>query len=322
MKTQEFIKYLEKKDFAPTTQKGLLFRVQMFFKWAKVYNERSRIIEAEQVTKPDVLRYLEYLKNRKGYQNTSRSHVLVALNHYFTFLQKSGQIDKNPCNFLKIRGTQGKKLYKLYTCEELDTLFDNFYHFFVRNFDDSKIPKSTRNQVILSRERNAVVLSVLLNQGVITGEIERIKTSDLDLTKAILKIRGGILGNERILPLKAAQIGLFINYLQNIRPQFIEYQAKESDKLFLSLHESSNKKTNGGTLKSAFTILSKQLKSIDKQFINFKQVRASLITFWLKTYGLRKAQHFAGHRSVSTTERYKPNNLDALTDDINKMNPF
>ena len=318
METQEFIKYLQEKDIAPTTQKGYLFVVQRFFDWAKT--------EGEQITKPDILRYLEYLKSRKGYQNTSRQKQLIALNHYFSFLQKNEQIDKNPCAFLKIRGTQTKKMYKLYTCEELDTLFDNFYHFFVRNFENSQFAKSftktARKQAKLCRERNAVVLSVLLNQGAITGEIERVKISDLDLTKATLKITGGILGKERVLPLKATQIGLFINYLQNIRPQLLENYTQESDKLFLSLPDVRKKTTNGGKLVIAFMTLSKQLKGIDNQFVNFRQVRASLITFWLKTYGLRKAQYLAGHRYVSNTERYKPNNLDNLIDDINKLHPF
>jgi hypothetical protein len=68
--------------------------------------------------------------------------------------------------------------------------------------------------------------------------------------------------------------------------------------------------------------LSRQVKSIDKQFFNFLQVRASIITFWIKTQGLRKAQYLAEHRNISTTEAYLPNNLDGLIDDINKLHPF
>jgi len=321
MKTKEttfgvsqFISYLEGKGLAKSTQRGILFKLQMFFKWAKT--------EDIQITKPDILKYLEYLKNRKGYQNISRQNHLTALNHYFTYLYKVGETSTNPCFFLKIRGTEKRQMYKLYSCEELDTLFDAYYQLFVRNYDSSKFTKTARIQSQLCRERNAVILSILLNQGVITGEIERMKISDLDLTKAVLKITGGILGADRVLPIKATQMGLFINYLQNIRPQFMEYQTKETDKLFLSLPYSPDKKTDGGTLVRAFCILSKQLKTIDKQFLNFQQVRASLITFWLKTYGLRKAQYLAGHRCVSTTEKYQINNLDGLIDDINKLHPL
>ena len=146
--------------------------------------------------------------------------------------------------------------------------------------------------------------------------------NDLDLIKATLKIRGSKRHNERILPLKATQIGLFMNYLQNIRPQLLEYHTKESNKLFLSLPDFSKKSTNNDGSMNILNRLAKQIKTIDRQFLNFKQLRASVITFWLKTQGLRKTQYLAGHKWISSTENYLPNNLDDLTDDINKLHPF
>ncbi|MDR0828840.1 MAG: tyrosine-type recombinase/integrase, partial [Prevotellaceae bacterium] len=199
----------------------------------------------------------------------------------------------------------------------------NYYHFFVRNFDDSRYRcRQQKELAALSRERNTVILSVLANQGITTGEVERINLNDVDLTKATIKIRGGLHSNERIIPLTATQIGLFMNYLQNTRPQIAEYQTKESEKLFLLLPRGSSKKTSSSKMGNVFTRLEKQLQSIDKQFFNFIQIRASVITFWLKTYGLRKTQYLTGHRYVSSTEAYQQNNLDNLIDDINKMHPF
>jgi site-specific recombinase XerD len=315
MNTQEFIKYLEEKGLAPLTQKQYMLVVNVFFKWAKM--------PAEQVTKPDILRYLEYIKKRRGLQNVTRQHHLIALNHYFTHLYKEGEIDKNPCNFLKIRGARKKKLYKIYTPDELDQLFDNYYLLCVRNYDDSKHRhEAQRHYSRLYRERNAVIVSILFNQGTTTTEIERIEMSDIDLTKASIKIRGGKRLNDRALPLKATQIGLFINYIQNTRPQLAEYQTKESEKLFLPLPAICNKTTEKDMNRGIFKPLAEQVKSIDKQFINFIQVRTSIITFWVKTHGLRKAQHLAGHRYVSATEKYQINNLDGLTDDINNLHPF
>ena len=71
-----------------------------------------------------------------------------------------------------------------------------------------------------------------------------------------------------------------------------------------------------------FKSFTKQVKALDANFLNFKQVRASVITTWLKTQGLRKAQYMAGHRYISTTERYLPNEIAGLIDDISKFNPF
>ena len=307
---KKFRRYLESKMLSKMTQYGILKRVEKFFNWIEV--------EDVQVTKPDVLKYLEHLKNR-GLQNVSRKHHLTALSHYFTYLYINDTITESPCWFLKIQGTNKKKLYKIYTPEELDQLFDNYYQFFVRGYDDSRQRHSRQKErSALTRERNAVILSILINQGATTTEIERIELGDVDLMKATIKISGGRKHNDRTLPLKAYQIGLFMNYLKEIRPQIVEHRTTENDKLFMAMP--TGKKD--GDLTFIFDRLTPKIKLIDKQFTNYMQIRASVITHWLKTYGLRKAQYMAGHRNISTTEQFLPNNLENLTDDINKMHPF
>jgi site-specific recombinase XerD len=310
---KEFIAYLQSKDFAERSITNNVKYVAQFFEKMKK--------EAIQITKPDILKFLEYLKN-KGFKNAYRSYYLSALKHYFNFLYQEKRIAQNPCLFLKIRGTRKIIRYKIYTPEELDELFDNYYSFFVRGYDISHIPKNVRKEAVLSKERNALALSFLIYQGATTTEIENIELKDIDLIKAVLQIHGRRKLNSRTLPLKATQIGLLMNYLQNIRPQILEYQTKESEKLLLPLPEVGHKKTDKDITKNVFARLSMQLKSIDKQFLNVVQLRASVITFWLKTQGLRKTQYLAGHRQISTTEKYLPNNLDSLTDDINKLHPF
>jgi len=192
----------------------------------------------------------------------------------------------------------------------------------VRGYDDSHIPKNQRKQSALSKNRNVLMLSVLVYQGVVTSEMEKIEVADLDLIKATIKIRGSKKHNERTLPLKAAQIGLFINYLRETRPQLSEYNRNESEKLFLPLPEFSKKNTDSEKIKYTLKSLAKQIKIINNQSIDYKQLRTSVITLWIKTYGLRKAQYMAGHRYISSTEKYLPNNLEDLTNDINKLNPF
>jgi integrase/recombinase XerD len=319
MEKENFIKYLENRDLQRKTIDYAVKFVSQFLAWTKK--------EDLQIAKPDVLNFLKYLKT-KNIQNSYRYQYLNALNHYFTMLYKNGQIAENPCLLLKIRGIRRKKLYKIYASEALDQLFDNYYQLFVRNFDDGYMPKNVRKLSAWNRERNALILSVLIYQGTTTGEVERIEMGDLDFMKATLKIRGGLCSNPRILPLKACQIGLIMNYLQTIRPQLVEYHAKESELLFLTSQDvgrTGKKNVTKNSLNLAnntFLVLCKQLKIIDKQFLNFKQVRASVITNWLKTEGLRKTQYLAGHRFISSTENYLPNNLDNLIDDINKLHPF
>ena len=308
-------KYLERKELKIITINYHIKNVERFF--AKVKKEDI------QVTKPDILKFLEYLKNGKRIQNITRYHYLNALNQYFIFLYNEGKIAVNPCLFIKIRGINKKKLHKIYTPEELDQLFDNYYQLFVRNYDDSHHRHDgQKHYSILYRGRNALIVSILFNQGISTSEIEKIEMNDIDLIKATIKIRGGNIRNDRVLPLKAQQIGLYMHYLQDIRPKLIEYQTKESEKLFLGLPAFSYRKTDKDMQRCVFKPITEQIKSIDKQFVNFYQIRASIISYWIKTEGLRKAQHLAGHRYICTTEKYVKNNLDNLINDINKLHPF
>jgi len=53
-----------------------------------------------------------------------------------------------------------------------------------------------------------------------------------------------------------------------------------------------------------------------------KRIRSSRITNWLKSYNLREVQYFAGHKYVSSTERYQLNNLDNLQNKIEKHHPL
>lgn len=310
----DFISYLESKNLAPSSIIHYVRELALFLAWINK--------EEIQISKPDILKYLEHLKNKRNIANISRSRILNALNHYFTFLMKNEQITQNPCSFLKIRGTKQKTLLRIYTPEELQTLYDNFHLLFVRNFDHNHIPKNQQKQAILSKERNAVILNILIHQGTTTAQINTLELADLDLINATLKIRGGRKSNERILSLQATQIGILMNYLQNIRPELLQYHKSESQRLFLTLPEFSKQKTETTSIMSVFKPLVKQLRSLDKNFSSFTQIRASVITNWLKIYGLRKTQIMAGHRYISSTEKYKANDLESLINDIDKLHPF
>jgi len=315
MDTKGFTTYLEGKNLASLTIALYIRSVGVFFSHLKK--------EETEITKPDILKHLEYLKNSRKQQNKSRKIHLTAINHYFSFLYNAGQIAKNPASFLEIRGVKRKTLHKIYTPDELDELLDSYYQLFVRGYDYSRFKGTiSRKQSELGRERNAAILTILVHQGVFTSEIIKMETDDLDLRKATIKIRGSKKHNERTLPLKASQMGILMHYLQNIRPQLLEYQGAETEKLFLALPAIDKKKKDGDMTDKVFSQLTAQIKTIDRQFTNSRQIRASVITHWIKTHGLRKAQNLAGHKNVISTEEYLSNNLDDLTNDINKLHPF
>lgn len=319
---QEFISYLQSKSLAQSSITHYTDYTNKFFAYCKK--------EAIQVEKKDVLKYLHYLQDKKNYENITRKNHLIALNHYFTFLLKNGEVANNPTALIKMRGTHKRHLYRIYTLEELEQLYDNYYHNFLRNFDAlcyapsrGGISTNQREQTLLSRQRNYAMLGLLVYQGLHTNELQKIQLNDIDLNKAQIHIKGGKKSNERTLSLNASQIGFLINYMENIRPKLLTYQENQNGQcLFLPLPEASKEKTDSKNLMHTLKPLTRHIKTLDKHFLNFKQVRASVITYWLKTYGLRKAQYMAGHRYISSTENYLPNEIESLSDDIIKYSPF
>lgn len=310
----EFITYLQKKDFTLSTQNGYLNSVNKFLGW---YNGEPMNAE-----KKDILKYLEYIKKNKKQNNHSRNCELVSLKHYFSFMLENSEIASNPTALIKIRGTKKKLLYNIYTAEELTRLADDYYNIYVKNFNDTRIPISTRYKSVLSYQRNYLILTFLFYQGLHTNELQKITLDDIDLIKATVKIQVTRRTNPRTLTLRAEQIGVLMNYLQNIRPKFLEHYKEETEQLFLLLPEHKASREISTNYNNIFLTLRYQIKKINENFLNFKQIRASAITSWIKTAGLRKAQYYAGHRYISSTENYLPNNIEALKDDITKYNPF
>lgn len=305
---QEFINYLQSRSLAQSSINSYTKCVKLFMQWYKK--------DPINCTKKDVLNYLAYLKKHTNQQNVSRRNSCTSLNHYFTALVQAGITNQNPVAFIKIRGANKKRLYKIYKPEELTQLADNFYNVFISGFDDSYMLHPTKKQrSFLSRHRNYTMLTFLLYQGLPTNELNLISINDIDLAKATVKIRNK--NRDRNLPLNASQMGALIHYINNIRPLYIDF-CGQTDKLFFSLSAEQYDKSFSKPLRK----LTKQVKSIDSNFVNFSQTRTSVITHWIQTEGLRKAQYLAGHKNIASTECYLPNDLESLINDIQKFNPF
>ena len=65
-----------------------------------------------------------------------------------------------------------------------------------------------------------------------------------------------------------------------------------------------------------------QLHALNKKVINAKQIRRSVITEWLRKNNLRQVQYMAGHKYVSSTERYQLNHIDDLKNEVQQHHPM
>ena len=112
-----------------------------------------------------------------------------------------------------------------------------------------------------------------------------------------------------------------MEYLYKTRKDLIKYQENEKiDLLFLPTPVVS-KKSTGNSL-NIWKRLKDEIKEEHPKFIRLRQIRTSVITHWLKQYNLREVQYMAGHRYVSTTERYFLNQTDDLLKDIDQFHPL
>ncbi|MFN6351072.1 MAG: tyrosine-type recombinase/integrase, partial [Chitinophagales bacterium] len=188
----------------------------------------------------------------------------------------------NPTNLLNIRGTRKKILYKILSIEELNEFTDLYYN-------------SYRDDL-----RNNLILSLIVYQGLKLSEWKAIKIEDIDLIKGTIFISETRKSNQRKLSLQANQLGLLYAYLR---------EKKENEELLFT----STPELQKWAIK---------LRKLYPKFTDFKQIRASIITYWIQTEGLRKAQYKAGHRYISSTENYLSNDLESLKDDISQFHPL
>jgi integrase/recombinase XerD len=75
-------------------------------------------------------------------------------------------------------------------------------------------------------------------------------------------------------------------------------------------------------LKNSLHHLFRAVKKVEPQISNANQIRQSVITYWLKNHNLRQVQYMAGHKYVSSTERYQQNNIEDLQKEVNKFHPL
>ena len=273
--------------------------------------------EVENVTTKEVMRFLNVLQN-KGLENKTRAMRLGAINHFYDYQIQLEHIAEHPSKHIKIRGTKGRKLTPILTKIELEEIYTKYV------IPTDKDPRANRNWFTtyrLSKQRNKVILSLLINQGLTTAEVNKIDLKDVRLREGEIYIHGSRKSNERTLKLKSNQIMDLMEYLYKTRADLLKYQKDEKiENLFLPTPVVSQKSSSNGL--NIWKSLNKEIKEEHPKFIRLRQIRTSVITHWLGQYNLREVQYMAGHRYVSTTEGYLLNQTDDLLKDIDQFHPL
>lgn len=291
MNTKPFETWLLRQNLAESTAAGYVRIVRRFIQWLADEN-----IEIVHLQYTDLLAYIRHLKS-SGLSPRSINNYLAGVRWWLEFQKSSGKIPDNPAIDLQVKGVRKRIPHDLLEEKKLQRIYHQYQ------------PRWTEGH------RNKALLGLLVFQGLQTTELERLETGHLDLKAGTIRIPEGKLGAGRTLELKAAQILDLKRYLEEVRGKLLQEQPESTNKLLLS---------GGGspTLHNATKNLVKQLKKKHSWFTGTWQLRASRIALWVKTCNLREAQYRAGHRQVSTTERYKTSDLEGLQEAISKHHPL
>jgi len=309
----DFKSYLKQQELSKTTVKMYHYHTMDFISFLDKDNT-----EVENCTQKEIMLYLGHLQ-KKAVDNTTKKIRLYALKHFFNFQIQTNKREDNPVKNIKIASGQKQKLYPILSPQELQSIYENY------QIPTKEHPKSHHNWFTpykLSKERNKVIIGLLFNQGITTAEVGRITTDDLDLRKGTIDVRGGRIGKDRTLELKSNQIMDIMEYQYTTRSELLKYHKEPSKQLFLSTPSSGQLYASGNDKLQIFKSLTSELKEQSPKFINFLQVRASVITFWLKNYNLRQVQYKAGHKRILSTEAYLINDIDDLQKEIESFHPI
>lgn len=286
-----FIDYLKSKGLTKTTINTFNRIAEIYLRWLE-----KEGIEKEQAGYSDVLAFMKHCQKEGTTQRTVQ-HYLNVVRHIYGQLIEQGEIESNPASNIKVQGVKRKTLHHIFQPHELHAIYNSYQ-------DES-----------LKGKRNKIMLSLLVYQGVKTEELDKLGMQDVKLKEGKIEIPGGHKSEGRTLQLEPHQVLEFYDYVNSTRKEILAQSQQQTEKLFVGME-------GGDSLSSCITRLMFWVRRKNKLVNNAKQLRASVISKWLKQHNLREVQYMAGHRYISSTEAYQQNEMEGLTEEVNRFHPL
>ena len=302
----KFKEWLLLKKYSPATVESVIRIVEYFRTWAAQEN----IFELEEICYQDAMMFMQY-SSKHGASQKTIANYLLHIRKFYQFLISEQLVKENPVAHIKVQGIKRKVYYDILSDEELQKLYHE-YPTTIEHEAGKIIPPQEKN--ILSRKRNKVILSLLIYQGLRVEEVAALHLQDLQLREGKITIHSQRRTAARTMKLESHQVYELMDYVHETRKEFLQTN-NQTDKFFLQWKQGEN-------FYGITQMMLSHLRKINNRIKNFEQIRASVITQWLKQYDLRKVQYLAGHKYVSSTEEYKANVIDELQDDIKKYHPL
>jgi site-specific recombinase XerD len=258
--------------------------------------------ELHKLSFKELLKIIEI--QRKKYSIQTTNNQLHSLECYFYYQIETGNRKDNPIENFRIKAEKPKLLQGFLNTEELDFIYENY-----------PAKQKNRNKIYLIR--NKIILGLMVYQGLGTGTIENLKTTDINLEKAQINVpkTSERKHNPRILPLESVQILQLHNYLKEHKKELETLlKIKENDPLLFPKREKARMKD-----------ITKMIKSDVQKYFEIKdlyQLRISRIILWLKVYNQREVQYKSGYKHLLRLEKYRENELESLKKAVEKYHIF
>jgi site-specific recombinase XerD len=268
---QDFERYLHGMNHSDHSIKTYKHKVKIFF----ISNPNA--LEYDYT---EVLNYFEAVQ--KTYENSStKDSLLTSIKKYYDYLIARELRDDHPCKELYLK----KRINKTFVSNDI----------FTRTELESLLQKEEHYKKL--RLRNRALLSLLIYQGLTSGEICYLKTKHIDLDKGTVYVSGTKLLTNRYLELYPEQIIMLEEYLQS-RQELLN--GKKSDALFIGFSFNPINAEDVSYLVSTFKGL------FPDRNLNPITIRQSVIYNLLniRHIPLDQVQLFAGHKWISSTARY------------------
>jgi len=282
-----FTTYLQQQRFAAATIDTYNKQLESFTEWLA-----GEQLSPQDMTYTELLDFIRWLQEQGKSKGMVRSHLCV-LRHYFNYLVAEGMRTDNPAAGVFIRGISRKLPADLLSVQQLQQLYEQY---------------SIQLHVDLGKK---IMLGLLVYQGLTTDEIERLQAADIRLKEGKIFIHGTSRSNERWLKLEAVQVVDLQRYLADNRFKAGTLLAGQK-KGFISANNIINQVNS----------IMRQLRQLNPKVQNAQQLRSSVIAGWLKQYNLRQVQYMAGHKYVSSTQRYQLSDLEDLQRSLRRHHPM
>jgi len=225
-------------------------------------------------------KYIEDLRVRKGYRDTTTARKVASIKSFFGFLSENSIITADPTESLGSPRV-GRTLPKFLPEEDVTLLLDTAY-------------KSGSNE----GQRDAVIMELLYATGLRVGELVSLDLQDVDLSESYIRCMGKG-SKERIVHLYPKALEELRRYLKSVRIALLGHRRTEPS-LFV------NHRGERLTRQWVWTILKTYAQKAGiEQNITPHTLRHSFATHLLQNgASLRHVQELLGHSSISTTQVY------------------